>query len=244
MTERRVDGRRPDEHRQIEILPGFVEYAEGSVLISTGSTRVLCNVSIEEKLPAWMQGQERGWVTAEYSLLPRSTHTRTPRERSRPSGRSQEISRLIGRSLRAAVHLSALAELTCIVDCDVIQADGGTRTAAITGGYVALDIALKGLQTSGRIKTNPLKIAIAAISVGVIRGIPLVDLNYEEDSAAEVDVNMVMTEGGDFIEIQGTSEKEPVSPEMLEKILLLARETIPVVFDAQKKALKNFTPSS
>jgi len=225
---RRVDGRTVDELRPVTITPDYVAYPEGSVLIAVGETRVLCNVTVEESVPGWMraQGIEGGWLTAEYALLPRSTHRRTPRETSGLRGRTQEIRRLIGRSLRAAVDLEKLGERTCIVDCDVIQADGGTRTAAITGGYVALAIALGKLIRGGLLPAEVLETAIAAVSVGVVSGQPVLDLCYEEDSIAEVDVNVVMNAAGEFIEVQGTAEGAPFSRAMLDELLDLAREGI------------------
>ncbi len=236
---RRVDGRTVDELRPVTITPDYVAYPEGSVLIAVGETRVLCNVTVEESVPGWMraQGIEGGWLTAEYALLPRSTHHRTPRETSGLRGRTQEIRRLIGRSLRAAVDLEKLGERTCIVDCDVIQADGGTRTAAITGGYVALAIALGKLIRGGLLPAEVLETAIAAVSVGVVSDQPVLDLCYEEDSIAGVDVNVVMNAAGEFIEVQGTAEGGPFSRATLDELLNLAREGIDKLLAIQQAVL-------
>ena len=236
---RRVDGRTVDELRPVTITPDYVAYPEGSVLIAVGETRVLCNVTVEESVPGWMraQGIEGGWLTAEYALLPRSTHRRTPRETSGLRGRTQEIRRLIGRSLRAAVDLEKLGERTCIVDCDVIQADGGTRTAAITGGYVALAIALGKLIRGGLLPAEVLETAIAAVSVGVVSDQPVLDLCYEEDSIAGVDVNVVMNAAGEFIEVQGTAEGGPFSRATLDELLNLAREGIDKLLAIQQAVL-------
>ena len=235
----RTDGRKAGDLRPVEIETGYVIYPEGSVLISMGRTRVLCNASLEEGVPRWMKLQNipGGWITAEYSLLPRSTHTRTLRENSGLSGRTQEIRRLIGRSLRAAVDLRLLGERTITVDCDVIQADGGTRTAAITGGYVALGIALRRLVASGKTHAEILKSPVAAVSAGVVRGEPLLDLCYEEDSAADVDVNIVMNASGEFIEVQGTAEGAPFSRSVLNRLLDLAEGGIGQLLEVQQKIL-------
>ena len=240
---RRVDGRTTDELRPIVFTPHYVAYPEGSVLIAMGQTQVLCNVTVEEGMPGWMraQGATGGWITAEYALLPRSTHRRTPRETSGLRGRTQEIRRLIGRSLRAAVDLEKLGERTCIVDCDVIQADGGTRTAAITGGYVALAIALRKLIQGGLLPADVLKTAVAAVSVGVVGGQPVLDLCYEEDSIAEVDVNVVMNAAGEFIEVQGTAEGAPFSRAMLDDLLNLAHEGIGQLLTLQQALLDKLT---
>jgi ribonuclease PH len=235
----RLDGRKEDELRPVEILPGYVIYPEGSVLISMGKTRVLCNVSIDEMVPRWMkaQGVAGGWITGEYALLPRSTHTRTPREINGLGGRTQEIRRLIGRSLRAAVNLEKLGERTITVDCDVIQADGGTRTAAITGGYVALAIALRKLIEAGKAPPDTLKSPVAAVSAGVVAGRPLLDLCYEEDSTAEVDVNIVMNAEGKFIEVQGTAEGDPFPRLALHHLLDLAEGGIRTLLAIQQQIL-------
>ncbi|MFN2176386.1 MAG: ribonuclease PH [Anaerolineales bacterium] len=209
----RADNRKPDELRPVVINTDFSSYAEGSVLISIGNTKVLCNVSIDENIPRWIEieGRSGGWITAEYAMLPRSTHKRRPREIYRLGGRTQEIRRLIGRSLRAAVDLNSIGKRTFIIDCDVLQADGGTRTAAITGGYLALYIALKELEKKHILTINPFKNQIAAISVGIVRGVPMLDLSYEEDLIADVDSNIVMNNRSEFIEIQSTAEKESFS---------------------------------
>ena len=237
----RVDGRKPEELRSVIIEPEYVIYPEGSVLISIGNTVVLCNVSIEERVPHWFQEQDMpgGWITAEYGLLPRSTHTRTNRETHGLSGRSQEIRRLIGRSLRAAFNLSKLGERTFIVDCDVIQADGGTRTASITGGYVALRLALNKLIDVGNIKTDVFNSPIAAVSVGIVKGLPLLDLSYEEDSMADVDLNIVMNSQMEFIEIQGTAEGKSFSRDSLDQVLDLASIGIEELLMIQNQAYQN-----
>jgi len=240
----RTDGRRFDELRPVTIVPGYVIYPEGSVLYAAGRTKVLCNVTIEEGVPRWMQAQNisGGWITAEYAMLPRSTHQRTPRETNGPGGRSHEIRRLIGRSLRAAIDLNKLGERTCIVDCDVIQADGGTRTAAITGGYVALAIALNKLIQAGLIPPDTIKTAVAAVSVGIVRGTPMLDLCYEEDSAAEVDMNVVMTARGEYVEVQSTAEGTPFSRSTLNELLDLAYQGIIELLDIQRQVLKGYQP--
>jgi len=231
----RSDGRGLDQIRPIQLIPNYVIYPEGSVLIELGKTKVLCNASIVTGVPRWMQstGKPGGWITAEYALLPRSTHTRTPRETEGLGGRTQEIRRLVGRSLRAAFDLEQLGEHTCILDCDVLQADGGTRTAAITGGYVALRLALQRLIDLGTISNRVFLSPVAAISVGVLDGVPLVDLCYEEDSAAEADVNIVMNEEGKFIELQGTAEGPPFSRVILDELLDLAAGGILQLFEIQ-----------
>jgi len=224
----RLDGRLPDQLRQTTITPDYLVTAEGSVLIEAGNTRVVCAATIEDTTPSFLRGTGKGWVTAEYSMLPRSTVTRTPREvtKGRPSGRTLEIQRLIGRSLRSAVDLTALGERSVIVDCDVLQADGGTRTAAITGAYVALAIALGTLIKFKVISKSPLIDSVAAISVGIIGGVPMLDLPYEEDSRADVDMNVVMTGSGKFVEIQATAEHTPFEDEQLSTLLELARTGI------------------
>jgi ribonuclease PH len=233
----RQDGRQPDELRRIEILPGAAPYAEGSALISCGNTRVLCTASVEEQVPSWLRGQGRGWVSGEYAMLPRATHTRTRRERDGASGRTQEIQRLIGRALRAAVSLEALGERMITIDCDVLQADGGTRTASITGGYVALALALRRLQASGQLASSPLLRAVAAVSVGVVGGELLLDLDYSEDSRADMDCNIVQTDGGGLVEVQGTAEGEPVGRAQLDALLDLAGPGIARLIEAQRAAL-------
>ena len=238
MTYTRSDSRTADQIRQTKITPNFLPYAEGSALIEVGNTKVICAASVEEKVPMFMRNQGRGWVTAEYSMLPRATHTRTQREIQRPSGRTQEIQRLIGRSLRTIVDMTAMGERTITVDCDVLQADGGTRTASITGAYVALALALRKLEQDKRLKKNPLISEVAAISVGIVEQTPLLDLKYEEDSIAEVDMNVVCTGQGKFIELQGTAEREPFNREQMDEMLALAEKGIQHLFTIQRYALK------
>jgi len=233
----RVDGRRNDELRPVIITPHYVQYPEGSVLIEMGATRVVCNVTVEERVPAWLMGQDQGWVTAEYALLPRSTHVRTPRETVGLRGRTQEIRRFIGRSLRAAVDLDKLGQRTLIVDCDVIQADGGTRTASVTGGYVALALALNKLIRGGLLPPGVLRTPVAAVSVGVVNGQAVLDLCYDEDSVAEVDFNVVMTAGGEYVEVQGTAEGQPFARQVINELLNLAEKGIQELFEVQNKVL-------
>ncbi len=241
---KRADGRAWNELRPVRIIPRFQSFAEGSVLIELGKTQVLCSVSVEERVPGFLRGSRGGWVTAEYSMLPRSTVTRTPRDSSRDgvAGRSQEIQRLIGRSLRAVVDLPALGERTLIVDCDVLQADGGTRTAAITGAYVALQQALKTLANMGVISSIPLKSAVAATSVGIVHGYKLLDICYDEDSNAEVDLNVVMTSSGEFVEVQGTAEGKPFTKETIDSLLTLAEKGIEQLFQIQQETLAVLKP--
>lgn len=235
----RPSGRTASQIRPVTITRQFTCHAEGSVLIEFGNTKVLCNATVEEGVPRFMKGQGKGWVTAEYSMLPRSTHTRSGREaaRGKQGGRTLEIQRLIARSLRAAVDLSLLGENTIIIDCDVIQADGGTRTASITGACVALVDALTYMRAKGLIKANPLKHMIAALSVGIHEGTPIADLEYTEDSTAETDMNVVMTEDGKLIEVQGTAEGEPFSFDELSEMLEIAKHGLRELFDIQKAAL-------
>jgi len=233
----RIDGRANAQLRPVKLIPNFLDYAEGSVLITMGNTRVLCAATVEERVPPWLVGQGEGWVTAEYAMLPRATLTRTPRETSGLSGRTQEIRRLIGRSLRAAVDLRLLGERTIVVDCDVIQADGGTRTAAITGGYVALALALRKLIRERQVPNNVLVTPVAAVSVGIVGGEPMLDLCYQEDSQADVDVNVVMTGRGEFVEIQGTAEGKPFSSETLYELLELSKIGITQLLAAQQEVL-------
>ncbi len=243
MTHRsaRPDGRRPDELRPVSFTVGYVDYPEGSVLIELGRTRVLCNVSVEESVPAWMaRGGSPGgggWLTAEYALLPRSTHTRTPREHRGPRGRTQEIRRLIGRSLRTCVDLKLLGERTLVVDCDVLQADGGTRTAAVTGGYVAVAVALRRLAGQGVVPPEVLRPPVAAVSVGVVDGEVRLDLCYAEDRDAEVDLNVVTVADGRLVEVQGTAERAPFSRETLNHMLDLAAGGIAHLVRRQREAL-------
>jgi ribonuclease PH len=235
----RPDGRSADELRGIKITKNFLNTAEGSVLIEMGDTKVICTASIEEKVPPFLRDQKKGWVTGEYSMLPRSTSTRMVRESSRGKvgGRTHEIQRLIGRSMRSVVDLNALGERTVWIDCDVIQADGGTRTAAITGAFVALKDAVNTLLANGTITQQPIKDYVAAISVGIIEGEPRLDLCYAEDSNAEVDMNIVMTGSGKFIEVQGTAETEPFSGEHLQKMVGLASVGINKLIAVQKETL-------
>jgi ribonuclease PH len=236
---KRADGRAYDQLRPIKITPGFQSFAEGSALIELGRTQVLCSVSVDEKVPAFLKGGGSGWVTAEYAMLPRATVTRTPRDSStnRIAGRSQEIQRFIGRSLRAVTNLSALGERSLMVDCDVLQADGGTRTAAVTGAYVALYQACQTLSTMGIISSIPLKYGIAATSVGIVHGYTLLDLCYDEDSNAAVDFNVVMTSKGEFVEVQGTAEGKPFSRETMDTMISLATKGISELLEAQQQAV-------
>ena len=235
----RGQGRAPDQLRAVTIERGYTKHAEGSVLISFGETKVLCTASVLAKVPPHKKGSGEGWVTAEYGMLPRATHTRSDREaaRGKQTGRTQEIQRLIGRALRAVVDLKALGEYTIHVDCDVIQVDGGTRTASITGAYVAVSDAVAWLVREGKITQSPIREAIAAISVGVVNGVPMLDLDYNEDSGCDTDMNVVMTGAGGFVEIQGTAEGEPFSGADLTALLALAQKGIGELVEAQKKAL-------
>ncbi len=234
----RPSGRAPDELRQVRFTRGYTRHAEGSVLVEFGATRVLCTASVEESVPAFLRGKGQGWVTAEYGMLPRATHTRSAREaaKGKQSGRTQEIQRLIGRSLRAIVDLAALGERTVTLDCDVLQADGGTRTAAITGSYVALADACDALVARRLLAASPLHGQVAAVSVGVVRGVTVLDLDYAEDSQAETDMNVVMNNGGAFIEIQGTAEGHAFRRHELDAMLNLAAEGAARLFAAQAQA--------
>ena len=234
----RTDNRRPDQLRPVEITTGYLKTAEGSALITVGNTRVLCAASVESSVPQFMRGTGKGWVTAEYSMLPRATATRTPREvnKGKPSGRTQEIQRLIGRSLRAVVDLDVLGERTITLDCDVIQADGGTRTAAITGAFVALATACRQLTGMGALKRSPLRDYVAATSVGIVKNEARLDLDYEEDSRADVDMNMVMTGSGRFVELQATAEQQSFDDGQLSQLVLLARRGIAELIQIQKRA--------
>ena len=240
MTEHtRSDGRSADQLRETRLTPHYLEHAEGSVLIEAGRTRVICTASVEDKVPFFLRGTGKGWVTAEYGMLPRATSTRTVREASRGKlgGRTQEIQRLIGRALRAVTDLPALGEISILLDCDVLRADGGTRTASITGAYVALHLALAGLIEAGKLKAIPLKDQIAAISVGIVDGDAVLDLDYNEDSAADVDMNVVMTGGGEFVELQGTGEEATFDRNQLEQMLELADSGIKNLLAAQRAAI-------
>jgi ribonuclease PH len=238
-TMKRNDGRTPERMRPVKITRDYLLTAEGSVLMEAGNTRVLCAASVEDTVPSFLRNSGKGWVTAEYSMLPRSTATRTPREASkgRQSGRTLEIQRLIGRSLRTVVQLEALGERTVIVDCDVIQADGGTRTASITGAWVAMALAIGRLVQYGTLKRSPILDSVAAISVGVVNGLALCDLNYEEDSRASVDMNVVMTGGGRFVEVQATGERSAFDDGELAAMIALARESISELRHIQQAAL-------
>ena len=220
----RPDGRQPDQLRNVKMTRGWLDHAEGSVLVEFGATRVLCAASVQEELPRWRRGSGQGWVTAEYAMLPRATNTRSDREsvKGKIGGRTQEISRLIGRSLRACIDMNALGENTIIIDCDVLQADGGTRTAAITGGYVALAEAVAWLKGRKRTRGEPLVASVAAVSVGIVDGEPRLDLCYEEDVAAQTDMNVVCTGDGSFVEVQGTAERDPFDRKLLDGLLDLA----------------------
>ncbi len=235
----RPDARAADELRPVSYELGFQEWAAGSVLISMGRTRVLCSASVSEDAPRWLKGTGKGWVTGEYSMLPASTNERSPREvnKGRPGGRTQEIQRLIGRSLRSVTDLSKLGERTITLDCDVLQADAGTRTASITGGYIALTMAVRGLVDAGKISADVLTDSVAAVSVGIVDGQPLLDLCYDEDAGAQVDFNVVMTGSGAFVEVQGTAEGEPFSRQDLDALLDLAAGGITDLTRIQREAL-------
>jgi ribonuclease PH len=239
MTRERSGGRAADELRPVTIEPGFMKSATGSALISCGGTRVICTASVQESVPRWLAGQGRGWMTAEYGMLPASTGDRKQRDvtKGRPDGRTVEIQRLIGRSLRGIADLNALGERTVYVDCDVLEADGGTRCASITGGYVALALAVKRLQKEGLIAKSPLTGSIAAVSCGIVDGVPLLDLDYPEDSSAEVDANVVMTGEGGLVEVQATAERTPLSRAHLDELLALAQTGIEGLRTAQEEAL-------
>jgi ribonuclease PH len=238
----RIDGRANDEPRPTTITPGYFSFAEGSALIEVGNTKVACAASVEDRVPGFLRGSGQGWVTAEYSMLPRATLTRTSREvnKGKVGGRTQEIQRLIGRSLRAAVDLKALGEISITVDCDVLQADGGTRTASITGAYVALYQAMVALKGSGMIKTMPLKSGIAAISAGVVKGNHFLDLCYQEDFDADVDFNVVMTDQGTLVEVQGTAEGDPFPRQALDALIDLADKGTSYLFKVQQRAIATF----
>ena len=235
----RPSGRSPQQMREVSITRGYTKHAEGSVLIAFGDTKVLCTASVEERVPGFLKGKGQGWLTAEYGMLPRSTHTRSDREaaRGKQSGRTQEIQRLIGRSLRAVTNLTALGERTIQLDCDVLQADGGTRTAAITGSFVALHDAIATLLKGGLISASPIRDHIAAVSVGVVGGVPVLDLDYPEDSSCDTDMNVVMTGSNGFVEVQGTAEGAPFSRLEMDRLLALAELGIAELIAKQKAAL-------
>jgi ribonuclease PH len=234
----RRDGRKPEDLRPVRITRNYVKHAEGAVLVEVGETRVICTASVEDRVPPFLRGAGQGWVTAEYGMLPRATTTRTPREAGRTGGRTHEIQRLVGRSLRAVVELTRLGERTITVDCDVIQADGGTRTAAITGGFLALADCLHGLQSAGRLVQEPLRDRVAATSVGLVAGTALLDLDYSEDSTAEVDMNVVATGEGELVEVQGTAEGKPFPRADLERMLDAALDGVARLKQLQEAALR------
>jgi ribonuclease PH len=233
----RTDNRQSDQMRRVEIIPNYLMTAEGSALIKMGNTHVLCAASVEDSIPQFLRNSGKGWVTAEYAMLPRATAKRTPREvtKGRPSGRTHEIQRLIGRALRSVIDTSILGERTVAIDCDVIQADGGTRTASITGAFVALSLAVRQLMKFGSLKKSPIRDSVAAVSVGLVRGVPMLDLNYEEDSQADVDMNVVMTGTGKFVEVQGTAEHDPFDDAQMAQLIALARSGIAELAELQKQ---------
>lgn len=239
MSYERTDGRALDQLRAVRITPGYLPYAEGSVLIEMGNTKVICGASLEDRVPPFLRNSGKGWVTAEYAMLPRATQQRTSREigRGGPSGRTHEIQRLIGRSLRAIADMNVLGERTLTLDCDVLQADGGTRTAAITGAYVAFALASQKLQRSGKLNRSLLAGEVAAVSVGIVDGIALLDLKYDEDSRAEVDMNIICTGDGRFIEVQGTAEREPFTGDQMNELLALAKKGIGELIEIQRQVL-------
>ena len=236
----RRDGRMPNGLRKINITPNYIEYAEGSCLFEAGKTKVVCTASVEDGVPPFLRGKGTGWITAEYSMLPRSCQRRVPREstRGKTGGRTHEIQRLIGRSMRSVINMDALGEKTIWIDCDVLQADGGTRCAAINGSFVALCIALNKLKKRKVFDQLPIHNFVAAVSVGIVKDSVCLDLNYEEDSTAEVDMNVVMTDGGDFVEVQGTAEQEPFSRERLDELLVVAGKGIDLIITKQKEILQ------
>ena len=236
----RSEGRATNQLRAVRITPGFIGQAEGSVLIEVGRTRVICTASVEEAVPQFLKGQGKGWITSEYSMIPRATSTRTQRESTtgKKSGRTQEIQRLIGRALRASVELEKLGDRQIWIDCDVIEADGGTRTASITGAFVAMSLAIDKLLASKKIQESPIRSHVAAVSVGIIQGVPMLDLDYAEDSSADVDFNVVMTDRDEFVEIQGTAERNPFSGTALTQLLELGRRGIGELIALQRKTLQ------
>lgn len=234
----RKSGRENNQLRSIEFVTNFNPYAEGSCLVKYGNTHVICTASVEEKVPSWLKGQEKGWVTAEYAMLPRSTQTRVPREVKKPSGRTQEIQRLVGRSLRAVVDLAKMKDICITVDCDVIQADGGTRVASISGGFVAMYLAIEKLLKEKKIAENPIREFVAAVSCDIYDGEAVLDVDYIEDSNSQVDMNFVMTESGKIVEIQGTAEGEPFEEAEFNALLALGKEGIKQIIAKQKDALK------
>ena len=233
----RVDGRRPDQLRPVSIERGFMKHAEGSALIKMGDTHVICTASVENRVPHFLRGKDTGWITAEYAMLPRSTHTRIQRETQGPKGRTQEIQRLIGRALRAVIDLDKLGARTLWIDCDVLQADGGTRTASISGAYVAVVDAIEKLKNEGEIEEDPLGDSVAAVSVGIIDNTPMLDLCYAEDATAEVDMNIVMTGQGNFVEVQGTAEGNPFTLDQMQHLIALAQTGISEIAQLQRDVL-------
>ncbi len=233
----RTDNRQPAQLRPVQIVPNYLITAEGSALIKMGNTHVLCAASVEDNVPPFLRNSGKGWVTAEYAMLPRATAKRTPREvnKGRPSGRTHEIQRLIGRALRSVIDMSILGERTVAIDCDVIQADGGTRTASITGAFVALSLAIGQLTKFGALKRSPIRDSVAAVSVGLVRGAPMLDLDYDEDSQADVDMNVVMTGSGKFVEVQGTAEHEPFDDAQMAQLIELARGGIAELVELQRR---------
>ncbi len=234
----RSSNRENNQLREIDFVLNFNPYAEGSCLVKYGNTHVVCTATVEEKVPSWIKGQNKGWITAEYAMLPRSTITRVPRETKKPSGRSQEIQRLIGRSLRAVVDLDKMPEISITIDCDVLQADGGTRVASVSGGFVALYSAINKLLKEGKIKENPIREFVAAVSCDIYNGEAVLDVDYEEDSNSQVDMNFVLTESGKIVEIQGTAEGEPFTDEEFNKLMELGKEGIKQIIAKQKGVLK------
>ncbi len=233
----RASNRQNNQLRNIEFITNFNPYAEGSCLVKYGNTHVICTASVDEKVPSWLKGQEKGWITAEYAMLPRSTQTRVQRESKKPSGRTQEIQRLIGRSLRSVVDLSKMQEICITIDCDVIQADGGTRVASISGGFIALYIAIQKLLQEGKISENPIREFVAAVSCDIYEGETIIDVDYNEDSNSQVDMNFIMTESGKIVEIQGTAEGEPFSEEEFNQLLQMGKQGIKEIIAKQKEAL-------
>jgi ribonuclease PH len=236
-TDGRTDGRNADQMRPVKITPNFIQAAEGSILIEVGRTRVICTASVEEIVPPFLRNSGKGWVTSEYAMIPRATSTRTARESTtgKRSGRTLEIQRLIGRALRTSIDMDSIGERTIWIDCDVIEADGGTRTASITGSFIALKLAVQGLLQSGKLKKDPMKCFVAAVSVGIVRGVPMLDLNYSEDSTADVDFNLVMTDRGEYVEIQGTAERNPFGDTALTELLSLGRKGILDLIEKQRQ---------
>ena len=234
----RQSGRKNNQLRDVEFVTNFNPYAEGSCLVKYGNTHIVCTASVDEKVPSWLKGQEKGWVTAEYAMLPRSTQTRVQREVKKPSGRTQEIQRLIGRSLRAVVDLEKMKDICITIDCDVLQADGGTRVASVSGGFVALYLALEGLVKDKKLSENPIREFVAAVSCDIYNGQAVLDVDYNEDSNSQVDMNFIMTESGKIVEIQGTAEGEPFEEKEFNELMCLGKEGIKQIIAKQKEALK------